>query len=437
MKKYAYYNEHDKFAAAWLRELIKDGLIADGIVDERDIQDVTPNDVADFCQCHYFAGIGGWSLALRLAGWPDDKPVWTGSAPCQPFSDAGKGVGFSDERHLWPSFFWLIQQCRPDTIFGEQVSSKAGLEWFDVVSSDLEAAGYAVGAFDLCAPSVGAFHIRQRLYFVADANDAGPSPLRGEILRNEPKGAQATNPVGPRGSVGELADANGASAARLGEHGRKGQTTKRLRDGLADSGISDQLADPSIARIGKVPAGQRRPGEATADVIGRGGLDGLAHTPDTGLSQRRQPRKPTVAAERGTRLELQPERSGSPGVAQGDASRTGLEKRPGQPGNAGQEQSAVERTGGGSMVYASSGSRNGQSRRRAELRPASAGRRFWDSAEWIICRDGKARPVEPSIFPLSHGIPNRVGTLRGAGNAIVPQLAAEFIVAYREYKEQG
>jgi len=88
----AYYNEIDPFAAEWLRQLIKDGLIADGEVDERSIEDVTPNELAGFTQCHFFAGIGGWSYALRLAGWPDDQPVWTGSCPCQPFSTAGKGV---------------------------------------------------------------------------------------------------------------------------------------------------------------------------------------------------------------------------------------------------------------------------------------------------------------------------------------------------------
>ena len=78
----AYYNEFDPKAAAWLRELIKRGLIADGVVDERSILDVSADDLVGFTQCHFFAGIGGWSYALRLAGWSDDQPVWTGSPPC-------------------------------------------------------------------------------------------------------------------------------------------------------------------------------------------------------------------------------------------------------------------------------------------------------------------------------------------------------------------
>ena len=114
--------------------------------------------------CHFFAGIGVWSYALRLAGWPDNRPVWTGSCPCQPFSSAGKGAGFTDERHLWPEFFRLIRECRPATVFGEQVASKDGLAWLDLVQNSLESAGYACGALDTCAAGVGAPHIRQRLY---------------------------------------------------------------------------------------------------------------------------------------------------------------------------------------------------------------------------------------------------------------------------------
>ena len=89
----AYYNEHDPKAAAWLRELIQAGEIPAGDVDERSIVEVQPADLARYTQCHFFAGIGGWSYALRLAGWPTDRPVWTGSCPCQPFSSAGKSGG--------------------------------------------------------------------------------------------------------------------------------------------------------------------------------------------------------------------------------------------------------------------------------------------------------------------------------------------------------
>jgi DNA (cytosine-5)-methyltransferase 1 len=186
----AYYNEVDPFAAAWLRELIKAGCIAPGEVDERSIEDVRPDDLRDFSQCHFFAGIGVWSHALRCAGWPDDRPVWTGSCPCQPFSAAGKGAGFADERHLWPAWFHLIVHAKPWAvpIFGEQVASKDGLAWLDLVQADLEGAGYACGAVDTCAAGFGAPHIRQRLYWVAEprvANNGGyGNPDRGMDGRN-------------------------------------------------------------------------------------------------------------------------------------------------------------------------------------------------------------------------------------------------------------
>ncbi|MBF0164447.1 MAG: DNA cytosine methyltransferase [Magnetococcales bacterium] len=163
----AYYNENDPKKAAWLRELIRRGLIAHGEVDERDIRDVRPSDLDGYGQHHFFAGVGGWPYALELAGWPADRPVWTGSCPCQPFSQAGKRAGFGDERHLWPAWQWLIEQCQPETIFGEQVARLGGA-WFDLVCDDLEGMGYAIRATVLPACSVGAPHIRERLFWVAD-----------------------------------------------------------------------------------------------------------------------------------------------------------------------------------------------------------------------------------------------------------------------------
>jgi len=164
-----YYNEIDPFAVAWLRELIKAGHLPAGDVDDRPIESVGVADLVGYRQAHFFAGIGGWAYALRLADWSDDRPVWTGSCPCQPFSIAGQQRGVADARHLWPVWYRLIRESRPPVVFGEQVAGSGGRTWLTGVRTDLEGAGYAVGAADLCAAGAGAPHLRQRHYFVADA----------------------------------------------------------------------------------------------------------------------------------------------------------------------------------------------------------------------------------------------------------------------------
>jgi DNA (cytosine-5)-methyltransferase 1 len=191
-----YYNEFDPVAAEWLRQLIANDEIPPGDVDERSIADVQPGDLAGYSQCHFFAGIGGWSLALRMAGIPDDvKGIWSGSCPCQPFSTAGRRRGTDDERHLWPVFAGLIRECSPPVVIGEQVASSAGRAWLSVVLADLEGMGYGVAGADLCAAGVGAPHIRPRIYWGGVRPDDAPAwvadAARDDVLEERGEGAQA------------------------------------------------------------------------------------------------------------------------------------------------------------------------------------------------------------------------------------------------------
>lgn len=376
-KPWAYYNEIDQFAADWLRSLIAAGHIAPGEVDTRSIADVQPEDVKGFTQAHFFAGIAGWSYALRLAGWPDDVPVWTGSCPCQPFSTAGKKRGTEDERHLWPQFARLIAECNPPTVFGEQVASKAGRTWLSGVRADLEAMGYAVGAADLCAAGVGAPHIRQRLWWVADAAT----------------GRQREHGRGHLGPTGRVEPANSGFVGDTDDtrlEGRSVQGRERASERAARTTSGDATGGPcSVADTNKGERGWITGGEGRK-----------RHRAQTGWQQSYS----------------QLERGGETGSV-ADMRRKRRQQVSAQQGRCGEGSGAQgldERSAYGGAVHGP-----------------------WRDAEWLWCRDGKARPTQPGIHPLAHGIPGRVGRLRAYGNAIVPQVAAEFIAAFVEATTSG
>jgi DNA (cytosine-5)-methyltransferase 1 len=313
----AYYSEWDPYAAQWLRNLIDAGHIAPGDVDERSIVDVRPDDLRGYTQCHFFAGIAGWSYALRLAAWDDSRPVWTGSCPCQPFSAAGKGQASGDERHLWPVWFELIKSCKPSTIFGEQVEAAIGWGWLDLVYSDLEQEGYAVGSAVLPACSVGAPHIRQRLWFVADSGHGD------EHDRREVAGA-------PESAAGEI------------RH-------QRLWSDNRPSSATGELAEPESEQSHRGGHARRGRGQSANDSF----WCDLIWLPCSDGKQR-----PT-----GKLVYPEGKQVGLPGCSW-------------EPGEA-----------------------RGQ------------------------------RTVESIIQPLAHGVSARVAKLRAAGNAIVPQIASEFIKA--------
>jgi len=265
----AYYNEIDPKCCAWLAALMEEGWITRGDIDNRSIEDVRPSDVEGYDRAHFFAGIAVWDYALNQAGW-GNRPVWTGSCPCQPFSAAGKGKGFTDERHLWPAFFHLIGECRPDAVFGEQVASKDGLAWLDLVQSDMEGAGYACGAVDTCAAGFSAPHIRQRLYWVADALSNKKYQKQQGSAEDERGGS--ANSIGGRRLDDGLADAE--------EHGRP---ERKPFGGRSMEGVSERRTDgcPIGSAIGELAnshdeglQGRRErrdsPGEC---VAGPGGME--------------------------------------------------------------------------------------------------------------------------------------------------------------------
>jgi DNA (cytosine-5)-methyltransferase 1 len=249
----AYYNEIDPYAAQWLRNLIEAGHIAPGDVDERSIEDVKADDLKGYTQCHFFAGIGGWSYAARLAGWPDDRELWTGSCPCQPFSVAGKGAGQADVRHLWPVFFDLIGASRPNVIMGEQVAAAVGKDWLDGVHIDLEGIGYACGAAVVPACAVDAPHRRDRLWFVANTECPGSLPCPFSRIHREAQSEWPRNvePVGRRAAWAGAVFAVGADGK-----------ARRVEPGIR------LLAHGVPARVGKLRAyGNAIVPQVAAEVI--------------------------------------------------------------------------------------------------------------------------------------------------------------------------
>lgn len=395
-KPFHYFNEWDPKTAAWLRELIRRGHLPDGIVDERSITEVTPEDLRGFRQWHFFAGIGGWPLALKLAGWPVDASVCTGSPPCQPFSVAGKRGGRDDSRHLAPAFLDLIAELRPPAIFGEQVSAAIKELWLDALFVELEDEGYTCASAVLPACSVGAPHKRDRLFFGAiDLADILCDGLEGRLRGwADTERKTVSGQTGCGGAAGDLSHA---------EYQQRPQSVSGLCGSGMVPGGRDEEAYP--------PAGHSGDGQLCRLCDGTGWFYG-----DEDLG-------PCVCVANGDDDRQQSGSRGGgrsgPSGSLDDAGRRGsscqLPDTADGTGLAGIEGAAIgELQEGYGEVYTCSG-----------LPDQNHGP--WSNADWLLCRDGKFRPVESGTFPLANGVPARVVRLRGYGNAIVPQVAAQFI----------
>lgn len=380
----AYYNEFDTKAAAWLRQLIKNGNITPGEVDERSITEVCANDLVGFDRVHFFAGVGTWDYCLNKSEWGDRK-IWTASLPCQPFSAAGKGLGKADERHLLPHFLKLVRECKPNRIFGEQVERAIAHGWLDDLQATMEAEGYAVGYCVLGAHSIGAPHIRQRLYWVANSID-NSSERSVRRINDQTDGSE----IGNRENI---------AIAR--EFGRTSENV---------CGLADNLCDRSQGWLsGREDSGRKIINRS----IGRDGTnDGLGISDSPGSQQGIET---TEASRYGHSIE-----STSSFVRMGNAECDGHDASEiGRSVSEGETKSRVQQFKGS------------------------------DSIEWIYCRDSKYRPVKPGIQPLADGLAGRMVCssdsgapinanatqearairLKGYGNAIQAQTAIAFITA--------
>lgn len=410
----AYYNEIDKDCCAWLKELMREGLIPEGDVDDRSIKDVSSGDVRGYTHQHYFAGVGVWAYALRQAGWPDDREVWSGSPPCQPFSVAGRQKGADDPRHLWPDFFRLIDACRPARLFGEQVSGKAGYDWLDGVIADLESKDYACWAYDIPACAVDAPHIRNRLYwhakYMADSHDIRKNEREGKIQSPDerPISGRMYNGTGRRDGAGEL-----VHTPLIGR--REGWPESEFRGGwsaLAGANAPGDVAEDGLAKH-------------VANESGRGWGSLVAERG----SVKRASVEGHVKSELANAAE--PQNSGRQLQRSGSSSSADNQRPSGQSG----------RPNGGTMGDADDqGFSIGQSERcDARAKRTSAQRAndasFWHDAEWIICHDGKARRTKPGLPLLAPGSPGRIPMWRALGNAICAPLAIEVIKAVMESEQ--
>ncbi len=419
----AFYNEHDPKAAAWLRELIARNLIAPGVVDERSIVDIRPADLAGFTQVHCFAGIGTWSYALRQSGWADSRSVWTGSPPCQPFSTAGKQLGADDERHLAPAFLRLVRECRPSTVFGEQVASAATGShgwWLDSLFDELEREKYACWATIAGAGSVGAPHIRQRLYFVAQSEGAGRCGglTLGEGGRTESGGPGAGDGAGPL--YGFWRDAEWLPC-RDGKWRPTGPgisplvvgNAKKLHGaGCGDHGGSGGEVAPSLPEPGDSDSAELRKG--------RGGR----------LSEPR----PLALADGSAPAVVRGGDCGAPGVAkagwsspkQGDAKGT-YRGRFGPDGSIEKNRSQMLQD----QVTLVGASRTGWATPQASD-PIEGRRTDLDSPQKCFGRDIKQAFFTPHPEDANNTAEARVMRLKGYGNGIVAPLAQMFIECFMD-----
>lgn len=163
----------------------------------------------------------------------------TGGFPCQPFSQAGRRQGTSDDRYLWPEMFRVIRAFKPTWVIAENV--RGLLTWneglvLEQVCADLEAEGYEVQPLIIPAVAVNAPHRRDRIWFVAHRKSRGEWSSESERDRQRKPEAQTRDD-----------DSNAAHTESQGEWAKSELSRAREKLGSSDRADSWDKNWPEVA----------------------------------------------------------------------------------------------------------------------------------------------------------------------------------------------
>jgi DNA (cytosine-5)-methyltransferase 1 len=332
--------------------------------------------------------------------------IITGGFPCQPFSVAGKQKGTSDDRHLWPEMFRIIQELKPRWVIGENVKGLVNLQdgmVFETVCTDLEGEGYEVRAFNIPAAGVGAPHRRERIWIVAHRKE---SMVNADDVRleqhNETKEEtswwrtsttfEPTSDVVNTISNGERREISRSDEEerRIQEEHRQDNSSARLTSRTSsirqtNNGHEDMEDSRRTLQQGTElrEKNEDEVREGYANQHQRSGSPSESNVADT-----------YARLSNGTYEEVQSRGQTSDTSSKGstDVANTKSSDR--------HDNEAITRDGGSSTqeVFGNGSSVSGESS-------------WWH--------------VEPNVGRVAHGIPGRVYRLKGLGNSIVPKIAEE------------
>lgn len=211
--------------------------------------------------------------------WRGRIDILTGGFPCQPFSVAGQRKGADDNRYLWPHMLRAIREIRPAWVIGENVAGiltmvQPGKETemgsqtslfgednrkrillqqeyvVETICKDLEREGYSVQPLLIPACAVGAPHRRDRVWFVAHRTDS-----RIEDVRREREDKVLSDGIAPdTNGYGHLScqtckGIEGFRRRNISQQEKWGDTSERVNGFY---GLSRDVADPQCSGSGQI-----------------------------------------------------------------------------------------------------------------------------------------------------------------------------------------